>query len=137
MTDYKHLNMLRIPSEPSQIARVETYVQEVSDVYGICESRYADVLISLTEAVNNAIIHGNKRNRQKEVVVLLDKRAEGLTFRVCDEGSGFDVNSISDPTVGATVDCCGGRGVYIIHHLADEVHFVNGGSTVEIFFDCL
>lgn len=131
------LDMLRIASDPAQIAEVEVFVQNAATNYGICESRYADVLISLTEAVNNAIIHGNKQSHKKEVLVLLERRQSGLTFRVCDEGAGFDTNDIADPTQTSLLECCGGRGVFIIHHLADDVQFVDGGRTVEMYFDCL
>lgn len=132
-----NLEMLTIPSDPTQICLVETYVKRVAESYKISESRYADVLISLTEAVNNAIIHGNKSNAEKEVHILLERRQDGLAFRVCDQGEGFNVDQVRDPTAEEIIDCCGGRGVFIIKHLADIVDYRDNGRTVEMFFDCL
>lgn len=132
-----NLEMLRIPSDTAQIAQVEQYVKRVASSYHIADNRYADVLISLTEAVNNAIIHGNKENVQKEVVILLERRKDGLAFRVCDQGDGFNLKEVPDPTHHDILDCCGGRGVFIIKHLADNVDYHDNGSTVEMFFNCI
>ncbi|MEZ5050253.1 MAG: ATP-binding protein [Saprospiraceae bacterium] len=51
--------MIRIASNPNNIMEVENYLRDLSSAYKISEDRYPDILISLTEAVNNAIIHGN------------------------------------------------------------------------------
>ena len=93
-------------------------------------------MISLTEAVNNAIIHGNGENRSKNVLVAYSyQKCSGLTFEVSDEGSGFDYKSIPDPTRVENLEKCGGRGVFLMKQLSDRIHFANNGRTVIINFN--
>lgn len=129
------IEMLKIPSDPSQITRVEEYLKRVTDYYPRCEDKYPDMLISLTEAVNNAIIHGNKGCDQKYVEIEVVAKERGLAFLVSDEGAGFDPTAIPDPTSAEKVGCCGGRGVFIMQHLSDKIRFTNAGRTVEMFFE--
>lgn len=126
--------MLVIDSNPNNILKVENYLQTVKRDYGLLGDRYSDILISITEAVNNAIIHGNKADENKKVKISMGKASKGITFSVSDEGKGFDPNEIPDPTCLERIECCGGRGVYIMSKLADKLSFRNNGSTVEMFF---
>lgn len=127
--------MIRISSDPTQISVVETYLQQVAGHYKVCQNKYPDMLISLTEAVNNAIIHGNKKNASKFVEIHLEEKETGLTFHVSDEGSGFDPTAVKDPTAVENIECCGGRGVFIMQHLADKIDFLDNGRTVEMYFE--
>ena len=126
--------MLKLKSNPKSICKVEGYVQQIATKYSISENRYPDILISLTEAVCNAIVHGNKSNEDKIVDVTMEKRARGISFRVSDQGIGFDPKNLPDPTTVDHLECCGGRGVHIINELSDDVKYLNNGRTVEMFF---
>jgi serine/threonine-protein kinase RsbW len=90
--------------------------------------------ISLTEAVNNAIIHGNKNDETKKVQIYAHRKENGVAFCVTDEGAGFNHNRVPDPTCAEKLECCGGRGVYIMKTLADKIVFADNGSTVEMYF---
>jgi serine/threonine-protein kinase RsbW len=125
---------LLLTSSPDSIAHLEVYLQEILMEYELCESKYPEILISVTEAVNNAIIHGNKSDLRKKVQVKCKSNQRGIYFTVIDEGNGFDPNSIPDPTSDELIECCGGRGVYIINALADKVDYKNNGSTLEMYF---
>jgi serine/threonine-protein kinase RsbW len=126
---------LSLSSNPDSITALETYLQEIIKEYRLCETKYPDILISLTEAVNNAIIHGNKNDQNKKVVVNCKSKQSGIYFSINDEGNGFDPASVPDPTSLDKIECCGGRGVYIINALADKVAYKNNGRTVELFFN--
>ncbi len=128
-------DMLVLPSKMTSISKIETFVQKVTQKYNICDEQYPNILISLTEAVNNAIIHGNNKDEKKEVNIALEKTKEGLCFSVSDQGHGFNPNSIPDPTSPENVECCGGRGVFLMKELCDEIRFKNEGRTVEMYFD--
>jgi len=80
---------LKLASSAQSICKLEEFIKCVADKYKILPSKYPDILISLTEAVNNAIIHGNKESQDKYVHVILKETSSGLTFTVHDEGSGF------------------------------------------------
>jgi len=127
-------NMLRIPSNPKSIARVESFVERLVDRYHISPDIYGNILISLTEAVNNAIHHGNNNDESKSVTVQLNKKTNVLAFSVTDEGGGFDYDSLPDPTAPENLLKIGGRGVFLMKQLSDDINFINNGSTVELCF---
>lgn len=127
--------MLTISSNPNNILEVESYLKKLDCDFSFHEEKYADILISLTEAVNNAIIHGNKSDETKLVHIKVEEKKYGLTFCVTDEGIGYNPNNVPDPTVEENLDCCGGRGVHIMKALSDNIKFENEGRTVEMYFD--
>jgi serine/threonine-protein kinase RsbW len=126
--------MLKITSCPSNIQQLEGFVQLLCNEYGIKKDLYPNILISLTEAVNNAIHHGNNLDMNKCVEITSMCRSHHLCVRVKDEGHGFDHNDVKDPTADENIFRIGGRGVFLIRELADEVHFLNNGNTVEMAF---
>lgn len=126
--------MLTISSNPNNILELESYLKDLEFDFILDDEKYADILISLTEAVNNAIIHGNKGDESKKVNIYMREKADGVAFCVTDEGAGFNHNRVPDPTCAEKLECCGGRGVYIMKMLADKIVFADNGSTVEMYF---
>ncbi|HMS98075.1 MAG: ATP-binding protein [Saprospiraceae bacterium] len=126
---------IKLSSSPTSITVLEEYLQDLLLENQLCASKFPDILISLTEAVNNAIIHGNKSDASKEVQVNCKHSKTGISFSIIDQGNGFDPQTIPDPTSPEKIECCGGRGVFIINALADKVAYKNNGSTVEIYFN--
>ena len=126
--------MLTISSNPINILEVESYLRDAQLDLKIDEVRFPDILISITEAVNNAIIHGNNADESKRVRINMEGQSSGIAISVSDEGKGFDHKVIPDPTAPENLECCGGRGVYIMSRLADKLSFANNGSTVQMFF---
>jgi serine/threonine-protein kinase RsbW len=127
--------MLQLSSNPRNVSQVEAFLQNVIEDYKISPDRYGNILISLTEAVNNAIIHGNRQDENKCVKIHCEKRNRSLAFRVSDEGRGFDYSNVPDPTSPENLLKIGGRGVFLIRQLSDRVNYFNNGSTVEIHFN--
>jgi serine/threonine-protein kinase RsbW len=127
---------IKIASEPQNIAQVESFIAGVCKQYNVAEESYGNILISLTEAANNAIIHGNKSNRNKEIEIIADFDSERrkLIFFIKDSGNGFDYKSLPDPTAPENLDRPCGRGVFLMMQLADLVVFSDNGSTVEMQF---
>ena len=126
---------IKLSSSPTSITVLEEYLQDLLLENQLCASKFPDILISLTEAVNNAIIHGNKSDASKEVQVNCKHSKTGISFSIIDQGNGFDPQTIPDPTSPEKIECCGGRGVFIINALADKVAYKNNGSTVELYFN--
>lgn len=125
---------LKLPSCTQSLCRLEDFMKKIAETHRIHEDKYPDILISLTEAVNNAIIHGNKNDEKKYVRILLKETEKGIAFRVTDEGCGFNHLTIPDPTLAENVECCGGRGVFLMKELSDDIAFLNEGRTVEMYF---
>lgn len=130
----KQHQMLTLTSDPRNVARVETFVEKVVAKYRISPDMYGNILISLTEAVTNAINHGNHGDTSKMVFVKLKELTGKLAFQVTDEGDGFDFDNIPDPTAPENLLKIGGRGVFLMRQLSDDVLFRDNGSTVEIQF---
>jgi len=127
---------LIIASIPENISSVENYVESICSEYEIDDSVFGNILISLTEAVNNAIIHGNKRNPEKFVTIShsLENYPKTLIIKIKDEGDGFNYMNLPDPTAPENIEMIGGRGVFLIKQLADVVIFSDKGETIELQF---
>jgi len=129
------LQQLRFASVPENIAVVERLIDEVRETNGFDELRYGDVLIAMTEAVNNAIVHGNRLTPGLDVVVDLEIRDGGtLFFRITDQGPGFDYHSVPDPTAPENLEKPNGRGVFLMRQLSDSCEFLDHGRIVELSF---
>ena len=128
------MRVLRLPSNPRNLALIDDFVKNICRRYSVRSDKHGDMLISLTEAVTNAIIHGNNRDESKQVQIQLSKKPDSISFMVSDEGRGFDYQSLPDPTSPDNRCKCGGRGVYLMRCLSDQMEFHDNGRTVEMRF---
>jgi serine/threonine-protein kinase RsbW len=133
-TKYHCMRILRLPSNPRSVAKVEELVKTICSRHRLKAERHGDILISLTEAVTNAIIHGNKRDESKEVEIQLSQQAHCIAVKVSDQGPGFDYDNLPDPTAPENKTQCGGRGVYLMRCLCDQMEYHDNGRTVEMRF---
>ncbi len=129
-------NTVTLNSDINEISKVEGLVSEIFDRFHINQELYGNVLIALTEAANNAIMHGNAYDAEKKVVINFDFSEPVLNIRVSDEGKGFDFDNLPDPTEPEYIDKPCGRGVFLIKRLADRVDFDKDGSCVSFSFKC-
>jgi serine/threonine-protein kinase RsbW len=129
-------NTVTLNSDINEITKVEGLVSDIFDRYHINHELYGNVLIALTEAANNAIMHGNGYDADKKVIINFDFAEPVLKIRVSDEGKGFDFDNLPDPTEPEYIDKPCGRGVFLIKRLADKVDFDRAGSTVSFSFKC-
>ncbi len=125
---------LRFPSTPDNLSIVERLIDDLRDAGSFNEECYGDVLIAMTEAVNNAIVHGNRLHGDKEVVVEYEQQEKDLFFRITDQGAGFDFDNVPDPTAPENLEKPNGRGVFLMRQLADECTFSDEGRIVELRF---
>jgi len=125
---------IQIPSLIENIRIIESFIDNAKDKFSINDDIYGNIMIAVTESVNNAIVHGNKNNKEKNVCLSLYLQDSSLRFTVEDEGKGFDYKDLPDPTAPENLDKPGGRGIFLMKHLADEVQFLKEGRTVELTF---
>lgn len=126
---------LKIPSILDNVRIVESFIDHAKDKFMINDDIYGNIMISVTESVINAIVHGNGNDKAKNVMLSLKVSPNDLRFTVSDEGKGFDHNLLPDPTAPENIESTGGRGIFLIQNLADEVHFEDEGTTVSIKFN--
>ncbi|MFN6944001.1 MAG: ATP-binding protein [Cytophagaceae bacterium] len=125
---------IQIPSLAENIRIVESFIDNVKEKFKITDDIYGNMMVAVTESVNNAIKHGNKEDKTKNVTLAAVCEENSLRFTIKDEGPGFDHLNLPDPTAPENLDKIGGRGIFLMKHLADEVNFSDEGRTVELIF---
>jgi serine/threonine-protein kinase RsbW len=90
------------------------------------------IKLSLQEAVVNAVKHGNKLNPDLFVQVVIEAEKSSVTIRVTDQGTGFDVKKVPNPTRPENIIKLQGRGIFLIRNLMDDVRFLDGGRTIKM-----
>ncbi len=128
------MKSVKIKTCPNSIASLDSLLKNVLEEYHIDDVYFPTILISLTEALNNAIHHGNLLDKSKSIFLKYGIAGNLLTFRIKDEGSGFNEKNLENPTIDENLECCGGRGVWIMRELAHELRYLNNGTEVEISF---
>jgi len=125
---------IKIASKASNIVKIEEFVESIKHEYSISNEVFGNMLVAVTEAVNNAMLHGNKEDEQKIVNVDMEISNNIIKFYVKDRGEGFDYNNLPDPTSPENIERTTGRGVFLMKNLSDLVIFSDNGATVEIQF---
>ena len=128
------VDSISIPSDFGSINQVETLIDNVCSKLQVKEDYYGNVLIAVTEAVNNAIQHGNNSNSSLNVDVAVGDKETDFCFSVKDYGNGFDYNHLPDPTAPENIEKENGRGIFLMRSLAEEIEFEDGGTNVTIYF---
>lgn len=123
-----------IPSDQEFLSDIDSFVEGTLRGLGIAESVVADIAISVSELVNNAIVHGNKFAREKKVTVKLAHGNGSLTVSVTDQGTGFDPGHVPDPLAQENLLKEVGRGIFIVRQLMDKVEITASprGTTIAI-----
>lgn len=123
-----------IPSLPENIRIVESFIDNAKDKFELNDDIYGNIMIAVTESVNNAILHGNLKDKSKSVSLSLVVDKGLLKFTVKDQGTGFNFNNLPDPTSPENLDKPSGRGIFLMKNLCDEVSFHDEGKSVELTF---
>jgi serine/threonine-protein kinase RsbW len=125
---------LRIESKIANLRIVEKAIDEISTELGMKQDNYGKILVSTLEAVNNAIVHGNKAIESKIVEIEFSYGRKILKVSVSDEGPGFKPKEVPDPTKPENIENLSGRGVFLMSRLADEIEFNERGNKVTMSF---
>lgn len=125
---------VKLPSVPASISDVEHLIEKACADLNISEDLFGNILISVTEGVNNAIVHGNGGDASRSVEVAVLNNESWICFKIKDQGAGFDPEAIPDPTAPENLLKENGRGVFLMKSLSDNLIFEEGGSVVTICF---
>lgn len=130
----KKNNQLVVPSNLDYLAEVDKFVEKKLKKTALSKSQLADIAISVTEAVTNAMLHGNKKDPQKEVTIDVEISPSEVVITIQDQGNGFDPEKIPNPTEGDLIKVAG-RGLFIYKALMDKVEFFikpHNGTTIKM-----
>lgn len=125
---------ISIPSLIENIKIIESFIDNAKDNFEINDDIYGNIMISVTECISNAIIHGNQSDKNKLVHLELNMEGDQLNFIIEDEGEGFDLEELQDPTSPENIQKPGGRGIFLIRHLSDDVKFEDRGKKTILSF---
>jgi len=114
---------------PPAIERIMAIIKEM----GCAAGREFEIKLALNEALINAIVHGSRNDPSKQIQCCVACDHErGMIIVVRDPGPGFDPASIQSPLVGQNIFATGGRGIYLINQLMDDVRFEKGGTEIHM-----
>jgi serine/threonine-protein kinase RsbW len=125
---------LNFPSDIGNLRLVEKAIDELSIELDLSDEVYGNVLVATMEATNNAIIHGNKSDPDKEVKIEINLLEKELKVLIEDQGNGFDHMNIPDPTAPENIEKINGRGIFLMERLSDEILYLEEGRIVELKF---
>jgi serine/threonine-protein kinase RsbW len=123
-----------IGSKVENLRIVENAIDEMSSQIGINQDNYGKIMVCTMEAVNNAVVHGNKSIESKSVEIVITYINDYLEISVRDEGPGFKFDSVPDPTRTENIENVSGRGVFLMRRLADKIEFNEQGNMVTMSF---
>lgn len=123
-----------IPSEIQNLRLVEKAIDEISFELDLSDEVYGNILVATMEATNNAIVHGNKADPEKNVKINILHEGMELTIHIEDQGLGFDFKNVPDPTAPENLEKINGRGIFLMERLSDEISYLEDGRIVQLKF---
>jgi len=129
----EHDLVLEIPTDVRSIEHAVDYVMERCRTCETYQKRLRlNFRVGLTEALTNAMLYGNEYDSSKRVRVEVTLEGGRLEARVTDQGRGFDPSTIPDPTEPENILKSGGRGLFLMRQLLDEVSYNDQGNQVTL-----
>jgi len=128
---------VKLSSELQNLRVIEKMIDDVSLSLDLSDEVYGNILVATIEAANNAIVHGNKLDPEKEITVDLEILEKELRIAITDQGNGFDFEHVPDPTSPENREKISGRGVFLMQRLSDGILFKDSGRFVQLTFNLL
>ncbi len=128
--------ILVIKSDVAELKKVEDFIINIFNDNNLELKYFNKIYLCVSEAVLNSIKHGNKNDLQKNVSIKIDFDTEQFKIQVEDEGDGFDINMIEDPTKRKNLKNEEGRGIFIIKKLSEQIEYNKKGNLVQFNIDC-
>ena len=134
MSDSLAKKDITINSSVENLTYVEKEIETIFDDFSFKQDHFGNVLIAVTEAVNNAVHYGNQEDVTKVVNINFTSQKNKLVVTIKDQGDGFDYEALPDPTDPENLEKLQGRGIFLMKHLSDSISFSDNGSKVEMIF---
>lgn len=112
-----------IPSDPNYLPEIEEFVIEIAKQAGVNNAKINNLALSVAEASSNSIIHGNKRDINKNVTIEIVYDENEFEVSFIDEGKGFDITKVPDPTEPENILKDSGRGIHIMKSFLDDLRY--------------
>jgi serine/threonine-protein kinase RsbW len=119
-----------IPTEASAGRQVLSEVLTRLEAEHWLQHDIFSIHLAMEEALVNAIRHGNRLDRRKQVHVSCRLAPDRIRIEIADEGAGFDPAALPDPTCPENLHCPGGRGVMLMKAFMSRVEYNQAGNRV-------
>jgi serine/threonine-protein kinase RsbW len=121
----------KYPSTLESVDQAEAIIVEAANATGFDEDDQHRISMAFRECMVNAVVHGNRYNKNKQVTVHAERTGDELMMRVRDEGEGFEMNEVPDPLDTNNLLRHSGRGLFLMGAFMDEmkVHKVEPNGT--------
>jgi len=124
-----------IISDPDLLPEIEDFIQALLKEQNMDDEQINAVVLSVAEAASNAILHGNKNDKNKKVFILMEVDDEKVIIRIKDEGKGFDPSKVPDPTIPENILKDSGRGIHIMNNFLDKLTYKFTDSGTEAILE--
>lgn len=131
----KLLQTLTLKSTYEEVEKVEGLLTGLQDELGFNDELYARMMLAVSEAATNGIVHGNQLDKSKTVKISAYLDDNKLLFETQDQGEGFDRDELPNPLAEENLLKTSGRGVFLMEEYADEVSFSEGGTNLTLVFE--
>ncbi len=128
--------ILVINSDKSELVKVERFIVKIFEENNLNKMHFNRTMLCVSEAVINSIEHGNKNDISKPVTIIVECDLDHIYVRIKDEGGGFDLSKVSDPTMRQNLKKESGRGIHIIRSLSDSLKYNRIGNSVQLKIEC-
>ncbi|MDH7605124.1 MAG: ATP-binding protein [Melioribacter sp.] len=112
-----------VESNPEIVPTLDKFVIDIAKKSGMNPEKFNNLSLSFSEALSNSIIHGNKCDTNKKIKIRIDVNDSKMVIRIKDEGKGFDLNSVPDPTKDENILKDSGRGIHIMKSFLDDLYY--------------
>lgn len=111
----------KYPSTLDSVDRAEAVIIEAANAAGFDEDDQHRIGMAFRECMVNAVVHGNRYNRNKQVAVHAERTGSELIMRITDEGEGFEMHTVPDPLEAENLLRHSGRGLFLMDAFMDEM----------------
>ena len=128
--------ILNIDSKKSELKKVEGFLKEIFETHNLSDEHFNKVFLCVSEAIINSIVHGNKQNDRKKIGIRVLTKGQNIILQITDEGEGFDIKAIPDPTSKENLKKESGRGIHIIKTISETLEYNQKGNSVTFQIKC-
>lgn len=126
----KQIFRLQLKSTYKDSEKIPDFVENIQKKSQLEEDSTGNLMLLLSEAVTNAIVHGNKLDKTKKVEIEVQVNSEKIISTVKDQGAGFDPSETQNPLTEENLLKEGGRGIFLINEISDSVDYLDDGTTI-------
>jgi len=112
-----------INSDPELLPEIEEFVLNIAEEINLNHDKINNLTLSVSEAASNSMVHGNKLDPNKKVEITVTIYDDKMELKFKDEGEGFDVSSVPDPTAPENILKDSGRGIHIMRSFLDDIKY--------------